>query len=201
MQQTYNMINIEIIKKWIEKKAKVLVLGCGEGDILLALNKERQAKTFGIDIDEEKVSEAISRGLSVIQGDINTDLEDYPPRSFDYVVADDVLQLTNKPDAVLKQILEIGQKVIVSFPNFAYIKIRFTILFSGRMPKTRVLPYEWYDTPNIHLFTVRDFEEFCAKENIKILDQVYTGWGGHKFLEIFPNLFSEFAFFLVSNTT
>lgn len=197
------MINIEIIKGWIEQRAKVLVLGCGEGDILLALNKERQARTSGIDIDEKKVSEAISRGLSVIQGDINTDLEDYPPGSFDYVVADDVLQLTNKPDIILKQTLKIGRRVIVSFPNFAYIKIRFTILFSGRMPKTKILPYEWYDTPNIHLFTVRDFLEFCTKENIKILDMVYVGPGGHRLCSassVFPNLLSEFAFFLVTSS-
>lgn len=192
------MNNLDIIKKWVKKNSKVLVLGCGAGDILLSINRVNNAKSFGIDIDEEKVFQAISRGLSVIQGDINTDLNDYPSKSFDYVVADDVLQLTNKPDEVLRQILNIGKKAIVSFPNFAYIKIRFTILFSGRMPKTSVLPYEWYDTPNIHLFTISDFKEFCSAENIKIIDEIYLGERGQKIPSVLQNLLSEFAFFLVS---
>ncbi len=156
------MKKLDVLKNWVKEGSKTLVLGCGNGEILNILINEKKVKGFGIDIDEEKVFQAISHGLSVIQGDINTELSDYPEKSFDYVVAHDIIQIMNKPNQTIKQCLKIGNKVIVSFPNFAYLKIRLTILLSGRMPKTKILPYEWYDTPNIHLFTIKDFKEFCC---------------------------------------
>ncbi len=188
----------EIISKWVEPKSKILVLGCGSGELLRFLQEDKSVKAFGIDIDSEKVSIAISSGLSVIQGDINTDLIDYPDKSFDYIVAHDIIQIMEKPDQVIKQIIRIANKSIISFPNFAYCLIRLTILFSGRMPKTKVLPYEWYDSPNIHLFTIKDFKEFCKKENFRITKQYFTGLGKKKIPAfLLPNFFAEFAYFLI----
>ncbi|MCG9479125.1 MAG: methionine biosynthesis protein MetW [Actinomycetia bacterium] len=189
-----------IFLKWVDKNSKVLVLGCGSGQLQQQLIDRKGANCFGLDISEQKVVAALSKGLSVIQGDINQDLTDYPPSSFDMVLAHDILQLTNNPKKIIKDILRIGDKAIVSFPNFAYIKIRLSILFTGRMPNTRILPYKWYETPNIHLFTVKDFQEFCREEEIQILDQNYTVFQGKKSVNFVPNLTSEFAYFLISSS-
>ena len=192
------MKKLGIIKDWVKEESKILVLGSGEGEILKILGSEKKTHGFGIDIDEEKVFQAISQGLSVIQGDINKDLSDYPKKSFDYVIAHDIIQIMNNPDKTLKKCLEIGNKVIVSFPNFAYIKIRLYIMLSGRMPKTKLLPYEWYNTPNIHLFTIKDFKELCAKEKIKIISERFSGFGKKEIPGFFiPNIFAEFAYFLI----
>jgi methionine biosynthesis protein MetW len=128
---------LDAIKNWIKEGSKILVLGCGSGELLNVLIKENKVKGFGIDIDEKKVFQAISQGLSVIQGDFNTDLSDYPEKSFDYVVAHDVIQITNKPNQTLKQCLKIGNKVIVSFPNFAYLKIRLTRILKNFVQKKK----------------------------------------------------------------
>jgi len=192
------MKKLGIITKWVKEGSRILFLGCGNGEIIKSLQESHKIKGFGIDIDEVKVYEAISSGLSVIQGDINYDLSDYPKKSFDYVIAHDIIQIMNKPDVIIKQILELSDKVIISFPNFAYLKIRLGILFTGRMPKTKILPYEWYDTPNIHLFTIKDFKDFCKKENITIISESYTGFNKKAIPKnFFPNLFSEFAYFLL----
>ncbi|MBU4313770.1 MAG: methionine biosynthesis protein MetW [Actinobacteria bacterium] len=193
------MKKLGIIKSWVEEGSKILFLGCGSGEIIKSLQSSNKIKGFGIDIDEIKVCDAISSGLSVIQGDINNDLTDYPKKSFDYVIAHDIIQIMTKPDVTIRQILELSNKVVISFPNFAYIRIRLGILFSGRMPKTRILPYEWYDTPNIHLFTIKDFRDFCQKEKIKIVDEHYTGFNKKSVPRfLLPNLFSEFSYFLLS---
>ncbi len=186
-----------IFLEWIENNSKVLVLGCGSGEIQQELISHRKASCFGLDISETKVLASISKGLSVIQGDINKDLDDYPPAFFDYVLADDILQLTHEPKKVIRDILTIGKKAIVSFPNFAYIKIRLSILFTGKMPKTEILPYDWYETPNIHLFTVKDFLQFCRDEKIHVLDYIYTVSQGKRTVNFAPNLTSEFAYFLL----
>jgi methionine biosynthesis protein MetW len=190
----------EIIGKWISPGSKVLVLGCGSGDFLDFIIGNKKVKACGIDIDSEKVYKAISGGLSVTQGDINTDLYDYPDKTFDYVIAHDIIQIMKKPDEVIKQITRIGSKAVISFPNFAYFMIRLTILLSGRMPKTKILPYEWYDTPNIHLFTIKDFRDFCRKKNLHIIEQYFTGIGKNIIPPVMlPNFFAEFAYFLIDD--
>lgn len=192
------MKKLGIIKKWVKEGSKVLFLGCGNGEIIKDLQLTNKIKGFGIDLDENKVCKAISDSLSVIQGDINYDLSDYPKKSFDYIIAHDIIQIMTKPDVTIKQILELSDKVIISFPNFAYIKIRLGILLTGRMPKTKILPYEWYDSPNIHLFTIKDFKDFCKKGEITIVDEGYTGLNKKSISKnFFPNLFSEFAYFLL----
>lgn len=193
------MRKFEIINSWVEEKSRILVLGCGSGEFIKMLTDEKDAKAFGIDVDSDKVLKAISDGLSVIQGDINYDLSDYPEKSFDYVIAHDIIQIMKKPDQVIRQIISLGKKVIISFPNFAYFPLRLNILLLGRMPKTKILPYEWYDTPNIHLFTIKDFREFCRKEKLNIISEYYTGIGKRSIPKYcIPNLFAEFAYFLLS---
>jgi len=186
----------EIIGKWVEKGNKVLVLGCGEGELINYLQEKVGVSVYGLDIDEKKVFRAISKGLSVIQGDINIDLEDYPEKSFDFIIAHDIIQIMNKPDEIIRKLLKLANNVIISFPNFAFINIRLRILFSGRMPKTKILPYEWYDTPNIHLFTIKDFKIFCKSENIRIIGEHYTGFGKKTIPSwLIPNFFAEFSYF------
>jgi len=193
------MKRLGIIQNWVAEGSKILFLGCGSGEIIKSLQESNKIRGFGIDIDESKVYEAISRGMSVSQGDINSDLTDYPRKSFDYVIAHDIIQIMTKPAVIIKQVLELSDKIIISFPNFAYIKIRFGILFSGKMPKTKILPYEWYDTPNIHLFTIKDFTEFCKNQDIKIIDKNFTGFNKKSIPQfLMPNLFAEFAYFLLS---
>ncbi len=190
------MKKFEIIGKWIEYDSRVLVLGCGEGELIDYLQEKAEAKVYGLDVDEKKVYGAISKGLSVIQGDINCDLDDYPEKSFDFIIAHDIIQIMDKPDEIIRKLLKLSDNVIISFPNFAYINIRLRILFSGRMPKTSVLPYEWYDTPNIHLFTIKDFKIFCRKENIKITGEHFTGLGKKTIPAcMIPNLLAEFSYF------
>ena len=194
------MKRADVINKWIKGNSRVLVLGCGSGEILDELALRNEIIGSGMDIDARKVCEAISKGLSVIQGDINTDLPDWPKKTFDFVIAHDIVQIMSKPDYTIRQMVELGKKVIISFPNFAYCPIRLRMLFSGRMPKTKILPYEWYDTPNIHLFTIKDFKEFCKKENISIHSQSFTGLGKKNIpVHLYPNLFAEFAYFLISD--
>ena len=192
------MKKLGIINNWVKEDSKVLFLGCGSGEIINALHSTNKIRGFGIDIDEKKVYEAISCGLSVTQGNVNTDLMDYPKKSFDYIIAHDIIQIMEKPAVTIRQILELSEKVIISFPNFAFINISLGLFFKGRMPKTKILPYEWYETPNIHLFTIKDFIEFCGKEKIEILDSSFTGFGKKTVPEfMLPNLFSEFAYFLL----
>jgi methionine biosynthesis protein MetW len=196
VDESRKMKKFEVIGKWIKHGSKVLVLGCGEGELINYLQKKSDARVFGLDIDEKKVFEAISKGLSVIQGDINCDLDDYSEKSFDHIIAHDIIQIMDKPDEIIRKLLKLSDNVIISFPNFAYIKIRLGVLFSGRMPKTSVLPYEWYDTPNIHLFTIRDFKVFCRNENIKITGEHYTGIGKKTIpVCMIPNLLAEFSYF------
>jgi methionine biosynthesis protein MetW len=193
------MRKFEVLSEWVDSSSKVLVLGCGNGDILKELKKQKNIRASGLDLDENKVYEAISEGLPVIQGDINRDLTDWPKKSFDFIIAHDIVQIMTRPDVTIKQMVELGGKVIISFPNFAYFMIRFEILFSGRMPKSKVLPYEWYNTPNIHLFTIKDFKEFCRDEKITIHKESYTGVGKRKTSKkLIPNFFAEFAYFLIS---
>jgi methionine biosynthesis protein MetW len=193
------MRKFEVLNEWVDSSSKVLVLGCGNGDILKELKKQKDIRASGLDLDENKVYEAISEGLPVIQGDINRDLTDWPKKSFDFIIAHDIVQIMTRPDVTIKQMVELGGKVIISFPNFAYFMIRLEILFSGRMPKSKILPYEWYNTPNIHLFTIKDFKEFCRDEKITIHKESYTGAGKRKTSKkLIPNFFAEFAYFLIS---
>lgn len=156
----------------VEAGARVLDLGCGKGDLLLRLVKERGVKGMGVEIDENAVIECIHKGLSVFQGDLDEGLNDYGDESYDYVILDQTLQVIRRPELVIAEMLRVGKKAIVSFPNFGYWKVRWKLLWSGHMPRTTKLPFYWYNTPNIHLLTISDFVAFCRERKIYILEEI-----------------------------
>ena len=186
--------NYSEIVKIIENNSKVLDLGCGDGI------DEKNVKGTGVEINQENVIKSIHKGLSVIQGDIDEGLADFSDLEMDYVVLNQTLQSTQKPDYVIKEMLRVGKKAIVSFPNFAYWRVRAYLLFNGKMPKSKMLPFEWYDTPNIHLLTVRDFFDFCESRNIKIEKSILIRRGNvikSKFKKVFADIFAEEVIFVI----
>jgi len=193
-------IDHSVILDFIPAGTKVLDLGCGDGSLLVKLVRQKGVTGRGIEISEEGVRACIAKGLTVMQGDIDKGLRDYPDNSFDYVVLNQTLQAVKKPDVVLSEILRVGKKGIVGFPNFAYWKMRFYLFTYGRMPKTEFLPYEWYDTPNIHFCSILDFREYCAKNGVTIEKTVYlsTDRGGRVLRGVVPNMFAENAVYLLS---
>lgn len=165
-------LGYSIITEMIEQGAKVLDLGCGNGNLLAKLVKEKDVKGLGVEINQDAAINAMEKGLSVIQGDIDEGLG-FINQDYDWVILNQTLQSTEKPEFVVEEMLKIGKKVVVSFPNFGYWKVRFQLLFSGNTPKSKVLPYDWYNTPNIHFLTAKDFKEFCAKRGINVLKSIY----------------------------
>lgn len=194
-------LGYSIITDMIEQGAKVLDLGCGNGNLLAQLIKEKEIKGLGVEINQDKVVSALEKGLSVIQGDIDAGLKDFCDKEYDWVILNQTLQSTEKPDFVIDEMLRVGEKVVVSFPNFAYWKVRFYLFFAGRMPKSKILPYEWFDTPNIHLLTVNDFYDFCKKRDIKIEDAIYMSKAKvskNFFTKTLSNFFAEEVIFVIS---
>lgn len=191
--------DLSVIASWIEPGAKVLDLGCGSGDLLAHLKGEKDVRGTGIEIDEDKVSRGIARGLSVLHGDIREEVSDYPDGMFDYVILSQTLQQVYEPAELIGQMLRIGQKGIVSFPNFAYYRIRFQLLFRGRAPVSRELPYHWYDTPNIRVITIRDFRCFCEKSGFRILTGTAVSSPHHHeqgmLVTFLPNLFATYGIY------
>ena len=194
-------LNYSLIEEMISEKSKVLDLGCGDGHLLKLLKEKKKIKGNGIEIDQTEVIKCLEKGLSVIQGDIDEGLKQFPDKSYDYVILNQTLQSTHNPNFVMDEMLRIGKKCIVSFPNFAYWRIRFYLFFTGNMPKSRILPYEWYDTPNIHLLSIKDFYEYAKKKNIKIEQAIYTTRATKREslqYSLFSNFFAEEAIFLIS---
>jgi methionine biosynthesis protein MetW len=152
--------------------ASVLDLGCGNGELLRRLTDERHVRGMGVEISEDAVVETIRQGLSVFQGNIDEGLADYGDASYDFVILNQTLQIIRRPAFVIEEMLRVGKKAIISFPNFGHWSVRLQLGFRGRMPRTRKLPFEWHDTPNIHLLTIRDFVHFCRKRRIRILEQI-----------------------------
>jgi methionine biosynthesis protein MetW len=192
------MLNYSIISEIIEPGAKVLDLGCGDGQLLKIL-QEKCVRGAGVEIDQNNVIQCIEKGLSVIQGDIDTGLVEYADKSYDYVVLNQTLQSTHRPDFVIKEMLRVGKKCIVSFPNFGYWRVRLHLLFKGTMPKSKMLPYEWYDTPNIHLLTVKDFSEFAKRNNFKILKTIALR--NSKLRKGLADIFTEEVIYIIANET
>ena len=193
-------IDHDIILDIVPRGAKVLDLGCGDGSLLEKMVRTKNVRGSGIEISDEGIRECIARGLAVLQEDIDDGLKDYPDRSFDYIILNQTLQAVKKPHVVLSEMLRVGEKAVVGFPNFAHWKMRMYLLLRGRMPKTEYLPYEWYDTPNIHFCTVTDFEEYCRKFSLRVERRVYLSndRGGRVLRGFGPNLFAESAVYLLS---
>lgn len=159
--------DLAVIARQIPSGARVLDIGCGDGSLMAALRDERGVDARGLEIDPGKVALCVSRGLSVIQGDANRDLVEYPDGSFDFAILSQTLQTAERPDMVLEQLLRVGRRAFVSFPNFAYWRMRLSLVVHGRMPVTRHLPGTWYQTENIHHLTVHDFEDLLAERAVK----------------------------------
>ncbi len=197
-----NRYDLSLIAEHVETGARVLDVGSGNGDLLELLEQTRNADARGIEISQSGVNACVARGLSVIQGDADTDLIDYPDQAFDVAILSQTIQATKAPDLLLEQLLRISEKVIVSFPNFGHWKVRLGLMLTGRMPVTKSLNYKWYDTPNIHLCTIKDFRNLCDSLNTEILHAYTIDEKGHR-MNIrgagrFSNLFGESAVFIIS---
>ncbi|MBF0182853.1 MAG: methionine biosynthesis protein MetW [Magnetococcales bacterium] len=177
-------IDQAVIAKLVDEKSRVLDLGCGDGLLLEYLFHHKQVQGFGVEISHEGVHACIARGLPVYHGDIDQGLSDHQDDSFDYVILSQTLQAVRRPEFVLREMLRVGKRGIVSFPNFGYWRIRAHLAFRGRMPRTPLLPAKWYNTPNTHLCTILDFQDLCQNNSIRILRQIPlaaegsqpTGW-------------------------
>ena len=185
------------INDWISRDSKVLDLGCGDGSLLNDLRKEKSASGLGIEIDAEKIKSCLKKGISVIEQDIDSGLENFGNQSFDYVVMSQSIQALKKPEVALEEIVRIGKECIVSIPNFANIKCRLQLFFKGQMPVSSALPHDWYSTPNLHLCSLEDFEKLCKKSNIKIVERKLSKINGEEsvLMKLLPNLFSEVALY------
>jgi len=160
--------DLQRVAEMVAPGSRVLDIGSGDGSLLDHLHRDKQVDGRGIELSMEGVRETVAQGLSVIQGDADTDLDDYPAGAFDYVILSQTLQATRAPKAVLENMLRIGRHAIVSFPNFGHWRVRLSLAIRGRMPETKTLTYRWYDTPNIHLCTIRDFTDLCADLGIEV---------------------------------
>ncbi len=191
-----------LIESLISNNSRILDIGCGEGDLIQQLEKNLNSKVHGIEKNQELALKGISKGLNVTHGDAEKDLSQYANDSFDYVILSQTLQAMIEPKKILKELLRIGAKAIVSFPNFGHWKIRLQLLFNGRMPITKGLPYSWYDTPNIHFFTLKDFQNLCGEMNIVIENSIGLTNRGKQFAingSLFPaNIITNEAIFLLS---
>jgi len=178
------------IAAWIPKGASVLDLGCGDGSLLRYLKETRAARGYGVEISDLDIVSCIANGVNVIQNDLDSGLSDFEDGSFDFVLLSQTLQATRHTEALIQEMLRVGREGIVSFPNFSYWRNRYDVLF-GNMPVSRELPYQWYDTPNVHLCTLHDFESFCRDHRVAVLERrVMTG---DSEVNLLPNLLGSTA--------
>lgn len=191
---------LDILQKWITPGSRVLDLGCGDGILLQSLSKSHQIEGYGLEIDPERITACIAKGVNVIETDINKGLAHFPDKSFETVLMTNSLQALMRPDRTIEEMLRIGRECVVTFPNFGNIRARTYLSVKGQMPVTKQLSYQWYDTPNIHFCTVKDFEALCLEKNINILHRatVTTHAIDRQLMGIWPNLFAETAIYHLS---
>ena len=186
--------DLAIIAEHVAPGSRILDVGCGDGALMAALRDSKGVDARGLEIDAGNVAAAVSRGLSVIQGDADRDLAEYPDASFDYAILSQTLQTARRPDVVLDHLLRIGRQAFVSFPNFAHWRVRMSLLWGGRMPVTRLLPECWYDTPNIHHVTIDDFRSFVAERGIEVEGAWFLS-GDKRTTSAAANMLAEHAVF------
>ena len=189
--------DLALIAAHVAAGARVLDVGCGDGALMAALRDERGCDARGMELDSHNVAECVGRGLSVIQGDADVDLAFYPDASFDYAILSQTLQTTKRPDRVLEELLRIGRRAFVSFPNFGHWRVRTALLWGGRMPVTRLLPVEWYETPNIHHLTIADFQDLVVQRGLKVEGAWFLN-GDSLIRPAFANYRAEHAVFLLA---
>lgn len=189
-------LDYRIIGAMVDPGARILDLGCGNGDLMAFLVRSRHIRGQGIELNENAVYECVKKGLNVCHGDIESGLLEYPDQSFDYVILNQSLQEVRQADALLADALRVGRRVIVGFPNFAWIGSRSRLFFQGRSPITAALPYRWYDSPNVRFLSISDFRDFCVRKGIEVLQTRYLG-ARHP-VSFWPNLLAEQAVFLLT---
>jgi methionine biosynthesis protein MetW len=191
--------DLQIIAEQVVSGSRVLDVGCGDGALLRVLRDAKGVDARGLELDRADVSACVAQGLSVMQGDADSDLADYPDAAFDYAILSQTLQTTRRPDLVIEQLLRIGERAFVSFPNFAQWRIRFAHMFGGRMPVTKQLPHRWYDTPNIHHVTIDDFRSYLRDHDVMVEGAWFLS-GNKLTTAAGANLFAEHAVFLLKRS-
>lgn len=193
--------DLTLIEPWVRPGTHVLDLGCGDGTLLAHLQEKKNVQGYGIEIDEAQITRCIEKGVNVIQHNLDSKgLKSFADQQFDTVIMTQALQAVRQPDVMLEEMLRLGQQGIVTFPNFGYWRCRQYLLWHGKMPMSKTLPHTWYNTPNIHLCTFKDFEALCKKKGIKILNRtvVDSDFSQNRFAKMWPNLFAEFAVYRIS---
>ncbi|MEK7258247.1 MAG: methionine biosynthesis protein MetW [Pseudomonadota bacterium] len=192
--------DLDIIQHWIAPGSRVLDLGCGDGSLLEYLKNTRQISEIGLEIDADNIHKCLSKGVNVIEQDLNKSLQNFGDKSFDTVLLTQTLQAVNYPDVVIDEMLRIGRNCIVTFPNFGNWRSRLYLLRKGRMPVSKFMPYQWYDTPNIHFCTVRDFDVLCREKGIKVITRTVVDHmhQGNWYIKLWPNLLGETAIYHIS---
>ena len=197
MEKNPNNIRLDhqIILELVEPNSRVLDLGCGDGTLLDLLVKNKNARGYGVELDENAIYQAMAKGISISHADIDSGLADYSNKRFDYVILNESLQQVLHPKKVILEALRVGKKVIVGIPNFCHLGARIQLFFKGRVPITKQLPYEWYDTPNLRFLSLKDFRYFCKDNGITILRE--QGLMGNKRMDLRPNVFANAGIYLL----
>lgn len=192
----------QYIVEMVKPGSSVLDLGCGEGNLMKALQKQKRTRVQGIELSDTAVQACVEKGLFVYQGDLDEGLADFNNHSVDYVILTSTIQVLHRPDLLIREAARVGRRCIISVPNFGYWRVRFQLLAHGVMPKTPRLPYEWYDTPNIHLTTIKDFKRFCHEQKLHILSETNLVIGDDmcKRVKALPNLLADCGIFLLEQS-
>ena len=188
--------DFSLIANIVGKEARVLDLGCGDGELMAYLATTMNSRVQGIELDEAAIYKCVEKGLNVFHSDIDSGLKGYPDKAFDYVILNQSIQQVKRVSYVIEESLRTGTRVIVSFPNFAHIRSRLKLVFGGKVPITRHLPYSWHDTPNLRFLSIKDFRDYCREKNITILNAHFLGASGE--IRVMPNVFAENALFVLT---
>ena len=192
--------DLNIIQSWVNPESQVLDLGCGQGHLLAFLKRHKKCHGYGLEINPDSIVNCVEKGINVVEHDLNNGLSHFKDGAMDTVIMTQALQAVSRPDELLEDMLRVGKEAIITFPNFGYWRTRFYLLGKGKMPMSKTLPYNWYDTPNIHMCTFRDFEKLCREKGLQILERTVVDSAHQESLAIrlWPNLLGEIAIYRVS---